>query len=376
MARRKDPVTEPSQAEALPPAAAEIVVPPAPEPERDAQPDVPPEVGPTPDPQQETQPAPQPVAAPSARRGGVFWPLVGGALAAAGGFAVGQFDLLGLAPPDRDAEIESLRAEVQALAGAAPPAVDLSPLQGALAGLEDRLAALETAPAPGAERIDALEAQLAEIAAMPGEGTAANAARLAALERQLAERPASVDTAEIDAALERLATAEAEAEARAAEAEATASAAERTQALVRLRAAAAAGADFRAELDALGDTELTGQLAPHASGVATLATLQAEFPEPARQALQIDRAAADGDGWGTRFVDFLAAQTGARSLTPREGEAVDAVLSRAEFALAEGRLADALAEVESLAPELQMPFADWLERARARLAVDTALEGL
>lgn len=306
----------------------------------------------------------------------MLWPLVGGALAATGGFAVGQFDLLGLSPPDRGAEIVALRAEVQALAGAVPAAVDLAPLQLALAGLQDRLAALEAAPRPEAGQIAALQAQLAEIAAMPGEGSAAVAARLATLERRLAERPASVDTAEIDAALERLATAEAGAEARAAEALAAAAAAARTQALVRLRAAAAAGGEFQAELDALGDPELAGRLAPHASGVATLATLQADFPDPARQALQIDRAAADGDGWGTRFFDFLAAQTGARSLTPRAGDAADAVLSRAEFALAEGRLGDALSEVESLAPELQAPLADWLDRARARLAVDSALGGL
>lgn len=126
---------------------------------------------------------------------------------------------------------------------------------------------------------------------------------------------------------------------------------------------------------AVGDADLQTALAPHVAGVATLETLQAEFPEAARLALQLDRANADGDGWGARFVDFLAAQTGARSLTPQDGADADAVLSRAEFALAEGRLADAVAEVKALDPTLQAPFAEWVAKAEARLAVIAALEG-
>ena len=74
------------------------------------------------------------------------------------------------------------------------------------------------------------------------------------------------------------------------------------------------------------------------------------------------------------YTDFLAAQTGARSLTPREGTDPDAILSRAEFALSEGRLADALAEVTTLPDPIRAPFSDWIARAEARLAVTAALE--
>jgi hypothetical protein len=88
----------------------------------------------------------------------------------------------------------------------------------------------------------------------------------------------------------------------------------------------------------------------------------------------VARAAEGDDGWGARLVDFLAAQTGARPLTPQEGSTPDAILSRADFAVTEGRLADALTELAALPPDVQAVFADWSARATARLAVDTALE--
>ena len=107
--------------------------------------------------------------------------------------------------------------------------------------------------------------------------------------------------------------------------------------------------------------------------MATLADLQTTFPDAARQTLTLARDAAGDQGWGARFVDFLTAQTGARSLTPRDGSDPDAILSRAEFALGEGRLADALTELATLGPALAAPFQDWIARAGARLAVDQAV---
>jgi hypothetical protein len=120
---------------------------------------------------------------------------------------------------------------------------------------------------------------------------------------------------------------------------------------------------------------MTEALAPFAAGVATQDSLQGAFPDLARQVLALARDGAEADGWGSRLVDFLAAQTGARSLTPREGADPDAVLSRAEFALGEGRLADALAEIRALDPALRAPFDPWVTQAEARLAALAALEG-
>jgi len=373
MARRKDPLTE---------AATEPPVQPAESPAPDSPPPV---VEPLPDPAppdavaaEIVPPPPEPTPTPPPpRRGGlgIFGPLLGGALAAAGGFALSHYNLLGMAPPP--APVVDLAPLVQA---DQDQSAALTTLRGDLDALSSRLATLESAPGaePDTARLDALDQRLATIESLPQDGTASTAAlaaRLADLEQRLAAQPSAADQAEVDAALARLAEAEAAATRRADEAAAAASEATRAAALGRLRDAAVSGAAFQAELDALGDPDLTAALARHAEGVPTLATLQAEFPEPARQTLQRARASATEDGWGARLTDFLAAQTGARSLTPREGTDPDAILSRAEFALSEGRLADALSEVRSLDDPLRAPFADWIARAEARLAVTAALEG-
>jgi hypothetical protein len=115
-------------------------------------------------------------------------------------------------------------------------------------------------------------------------------------------------------------------------------------------------------------------LAPFAeTGVPTLAALQADFPDAARAALQISRDASTEDGWGARLVDFLADQTGARSVAPRDGNAPDAVLSRAEFALSKGRVADALTELQALEPAVAQPLAAWTGAATVHLAAQSAL---
>lgn len=375
MARRKEPET------GAPDTGADGVIDPtpgvAPVPEAMGVPPVPP----VPEP-----PEPAPVASPPApRRGGVLGPLLGGALAAIGGFGLSHFNVLGLAAPDNGEALSALEArlaEVQTAAEADRAA--LAALQGDLAPLADRLAALEAAPAPeppempDLSRLDGLEDRLAAIEALPAEGdasTAALAAKLADLERRLAAQPQGVDRAEVEAALARLAEAEAEAAARAEEATAAAEAAARTEALDRLMAAVTSGAPFEAELAALADPALTDALTPFAAGVAPMEALQAEFPDLARQVLALARADTEADGWGARVLDFLAAQTGARSLTPREGDDPDAVLSRAEFALGEGRLADALTDLQALDPTLRAPLDSWIARAEARLAVLAALEG-
>lgn len=371
MARRKEPLTE-AEAEAAETPTGAVAENPSP----DALPAdaLAAEVLPHPD----AAPAdpvsvPQPPAPP--RRGpGILGPLLGGALAALGGFALSHYNVFGLVPPPAPpADLAPLAQADQDQAAA------LTALRSELESATARLAALEGAPAsqPDTERLDDLDQRLAAIETLPqggDAGSAALAARLAKLEQQLNDQPAA-NQAEVDAALARLAEAEAEATRRADEATAAAEAAAHKARLDQLREAVTSGVPFEAELAALNDPDLAATLSPHAAGIPTLAALQADFPEAARQSLQLARANAPDTGWGTRLTDFLAAQTGARSLTPREGDDPDAILSRAEFALSEGRLADALAEVKALPEPIRVPFAEWITRAEARLTVLAALEG-
>lgn len=332
-------------------------------------------------------PQPQPPEAPPTpqpqvivRRGSMLPPVLGGVLAAIGGFGLAHFDVFGLRPANTTADLAALSgqlAEVQA------KAAGLDTLSADLASLTDRVGQLEAAPTPEApdlSRLDSFDQRLAAIEAIPSDGaasTVAVTAKFADLERRLASLPQGASPElqqQLDAALARLDEAEASATARAAEAEAAAAAAEHGQVLDDLSAKLLAGEPFAFELQALDDPALTQALSPLAeSGVPTVAQLQAAFPDPAREALRLARESSAEDGWGARIGDFLASQTGARPLTPLEGDTPDAILSRADFALSEGRVADAQAELQSLDPAVRAALDTWLALAQAHLAATAAL---
>lgn len=323
-------------------------------------------------------PPPSPVVE---RRGSMIPPLLGGALAAIGGFALSHFDAFGLRAGESGAELAALTTQ---LAAVEAQVADLGTLGADLSALSDRVAQLEAAPAPAApdlSRLDGIEERLATIEAMPTDGaasTAALTAKLADLERRLAAQPQGASPelqAQLDAALVRLDEAEATATARAEEAAAVSAAAERTRALDDLAARLATGEPFAAELQRLDDPAVTQALGPIAeTGAPMLARLQESFPDAAREALRVARETGTETGWTGRLVDFLASQTGARPLTPLEGTTPDAVLSRADFALSEGRVADAVAELQALEADVKAALEPWLSQAQAHLSATAALQ--
>jgi hypothetical protein len=378
MTRRKEPqsdaAAEPDVPETIAPVSAQA---PFVEPVTDEQ-----SAADTPDADEpvSTQPSPPP---PPPRRAGFFAPLLGGALAGVAGFALSHFNMLGLAAPETAADIAQIGTRFEGLASQQTAALDKTTAE--LSAVEDRIAALEAKPEPAApdlSRLDGLEERLAAIEAMPADGTGSNAAlsaKLADLERRLTSLPKAEPIADLqqqlDAALTRLDAAEAAATARATEAEAAAAAASRAQALDTLATAVAEGGPFAAELQALADPTLDATLAPLATdGVPTLASLQSAFPDAARATLRLAREMGGDDGWTDRLVAFFASQTGARPVTPQEGDTPEAMLSRAEFALSEGRVADAVAELDPLDPAVKAPLDDWIAQARTYVAAAAALQ--
>ena len=342
-------------------------------------------------------PKPEPVAEPAfeapiappptaPRRGafGSFLGLVlGGAVAAGAGFGLARYmpDLLPVASDDLAAtvqaqaeELAALREQVAALP--AKPAADPA--------IEERLAALENAQSPD---MAALESRLTEIearlSATPQDGTAPAAvmAELAALKEQVAQLgsggtvPADV-TAAAEAAEARLKEAEARASALAEQAEAAAAESRRAAALDRLAAALDSGAPYSAALRDLGG-DLPPALADQAAtGLPTVAELHDTFAPAAREALEAALRANMGESWTDRVSNFLRSQTGLRSLTPREGDDPDAILSRAEAALAAGNVAAAITELDSM-PEAGKPaLQDWLSTARLRVEAEQAFAAL
>lgn len=334
-------------------------------------------------------PMPAPAPATPARRGGFWAGLLGGVLATGAGLGAVHY-VPGLLPaPDTAAleaalaagqkETAALKAELAALSrpgdletrlaaleaqASAPPAgaiVDLAPLDAGIVALDARLSALESLP--------------------PGEGAPAVAiAQQDAALRQMQAQIAALQTASTAAALSPEAEAQIKAATEAmaafeASAAAATTAIAQTAALGRLQAAIDSGAPFANALPVLGAvppalTDLAG------SGVPTLAALQAGFPDAARAALAAALQADMGASWTDRAANFLRSQTGVRSLAPREGADPDAILSRAEAALAAGDLATALTELAALPEPAAAALADWRKQADQRQAALAAVADL
>lgn len=310
------------------------------------------------------EPAPRIVTQTVVRRGSFLGTVAGGVLAALAGYGAAQFvpqgwPLITRAPDSAlTAQLDAQAKEIAALKQAKPAADP---------ALEQRLAALETAPAPDLAplqaRLDVLDARLTTLEAAP-PGSGVNPAALTALQAEvqaLKAQAGGIDTAAVQAALAR--------EVDAARAETSQLVAETRAriALGQMRAALDSGAPFAAQLPDLG--EVPAALADHAAtGLPTLPTLRATFPDAARLALEASLNADMGATWAERIGSFLKAQTGARSLEPREGGDPDAVLSRAEAALAAGDLTTALTELDALPDAGRTAIADWRQGADARAA--------
>lgn len=361
-------------------------------------------------------PKPTVTARPEPKRQSSAMPLViGGIVAALIGFGLSQVvpkgwpfgaeTGLNATVAAQATEIARLSEALQALPAAAPTP-DLSPLEAQLATLTDRLAAAEAAvaaipapvtpPDPGPRLAD-LEQRIAKLEALPPGtviegGTGADPAAMAALSQEIAtlksdlaaqKGAADAAVAAVNAAAEtaRAALAEAEAQAQALKTEAEKATADATAraALGRIEAAVETGAPFVTAVQALtaAGTEVPAPLADAATtGLPTLAALQTSYPEDARLALDDSLRADMGDSTMDRLGAFLRTQTGARSLTPREGTDPDAILSRAEAALQAGDLTTALAEIATLPEAGQAALATWTGAAQARLAATSALAAL
>lgn len=147
-------------------------------------------------------------------------------------------------------------------------------------------------------------------------------------------------------------------------------------ALSRVAAAVETGAPFGGALSDIDVNDLPVVLSDAAeSGVATTAQLTQDFPIAARSALATARAEGVSDDAGG-FGGFLRSQFDVRSTAPQEGAGPDAVLSRAEAAIKEGRVADALAELETLPQVARAELNDWIARATQRADVLDAIATL
>lgn len=113
------------------------------------------------------------------------------------------------------------------------------------------------------------------------------------------------------------------------------------------------------------------------SGIPTLATLRASFPETAAAVARAEPV-TEGDGWADRVVDRLASLVTVRRTGPSAmaNEGVDGILARAESAVFGGDLQAAVKALEELRGPPAEAAADWLQQARSRLEAERLLATL
>ena len=333
------------------------------------------------DPEPQADPAPETNAQQTQSAGAGFLPLLlGGVVAGAIGYGVATYFPMNDGSVDVSVQMQAQADQLAALEAklADIPAVDLSGVEVQIASVGDQAAALSGA-------IDTnfadLDARLTEVEKRPGaDGTLSDTA-LAAYQRELEQLRADLEIQQatvmstVAQAETDLAAARAEAEALEQEALASAEAAASRAALNRVSTAIETGAPFADALGDLGGDLPTALSSAAENGVATTAELTSDFPAAARAALATARAEGVSDESGG-LGGFLRNQFDVRSTAPQEGSSPDAVLSRAEAAIKEGRVADALAEIEALPEVARAEMTDWTAQATERADVLDAVATL
>ena len=294
-----------------------------------------------------------------AKTGSAMPAILGGLVAGAIGFGAAYFVL---PKPDTTlpAKISAQASEITELRDqiAAVPAPDLSGVEAAQAATADAMVAAD-------ERITALETRLNDLSNRAGDSgsvsTAAYEAELDALRSEM-ESLRGTAIAELESAREQAAEIENNAEAAARAATGRAS-------LARIQSGMETGAPLGEALDDLAaalQADVPAALTAVRDGTPTLAALQSDFPALARAALATARAeGVSGEAEGG-IASFLRNQFDVRSVAPKDGDGTDAILSRAEATLRQGRLTDTLAEVGALPEVARAELSDWIALAEAR----------
>ncbi|MEW2918607.1 hypothetical protein AB1A64_16205 [Ruegeria sp. ANG10] len=323
----------------------------------------------------------EPAAHKEEKRGGFVPALIGGAIAAAIGFAAGSAGMFNSGQSDALTALESklsdqasqIEALTKSLSESQSGSSDVdskivaltdqvTPLSTDLAALKSSLDGLAGKVDPLASRLNDLESGALTQGASP-EVSAAFEAELKKLQDSLTAQRAEVEKMVSDAqALEAQA---------AVKAQAATNAAVLSQVHGQLEAGQPYN-DLVEQLTAGGVSVPEALSKPSTEGVATLAALRESFEPAARNALADARDADKTTG----LVAFLQRQTGARSVTPQEGDSPDAILSRAQAALSQGDIATALSELKSLPDTAQAALSDWEQAAQTRVAAVDAVNAL
>lgn len=255
-------------------------------------------------------------------------------------------------------------------------------VQTEMIGLQESLAAINTALAAGRETTGesggAVPAEIsAAVAALSTRidslaSAVANRAELQDLQARIDAFAARIDALEASAADARDVQSQALGEVSTAIHQASL-----RSALAALTSQVQGGQPYAAPLKEVA--ALTGGEPPEAlaagaeGGLATATLLGASFGPPAQAAVAADVRARAGDGTGSQVLGWLRAQVTGRPVTEQEGDSVGAITSRIAARVSESALAEALAAAEALPPHSQEALGAWLDQLRTRVAAERAL---
>lgn len=141
------------------------------------------------------------------------------------------------------------------------------------------------------------------------------------------------------------------------------------------------GYGYSAELDEVrkvsgGQLDLSPLERFQETGVATPAQLKAEFRPLLNAVLDADLEPADASVFD-RLLAGAKSVVRVRKISHDPGDtSTEAIVSRMETALDEGRLDDVLAEAKALPQRARIPLEDWLIKVTARDTVDRAIAGV
>lgn len=151
-------------------------------------------------------------------------------------------------------------------------------------------------------------------------------------------------------------------------------------AIANLTRAAQGSSPFRTEYDVvaalLPGNQTLSDVAPHATtGLPTTGTLISTFGNMASVALDAERKSAGTGGWSQLWTNFTS-MVSWRSTAEQEGSSTESRLARAEIRLKAGDLAAAVRELSALKGAARKSLSPWLQKASARIKVETALAQL
>ncbi len=273
---------------------------------------------------------------------------------------------------DAEAELKALRGQAKAKTASGR-------------GLEQRLQKLEAGLAKTAKRLE-----VSARSTVAATDLAAIGERIETLDKRLAKAGAGQrldarSLANLQTAAENLAAGLESLEARFGTLEAASGGAGgRRQAVLlavgQLRQVLAEGRPYQVELDRVRplagtDGELNSALerlsARAPKGLKTVAELSRLF-QPLAGAIVRAGAGPEPTGWLDISLRRVSDLVSVRRTGEVPGAAVDAIVARAELRLGEGRLAQAIAELETLSGAAQGAVTAWLQLAKARLEADRA----